>query len=76
VVIIAYFPIMVGDVDGAGSPVFGGVSIALLALIVVFPVVGLVQAAVLKRTRPAVYDDITEAISDSSAATVPDALAD
>jgi amino acid transporter len=76
VVIIAYFPIMVGDVDGAGSPVFGGVSIALLALIVVFPVVGLVQAAVLKRTRPAVYEGITEAISDSSAATVPEALAD
>ncbi|MDO9395668.1 MAG: APC family permease [Herbiconiux sp.] len=71
VVIIAYFPIMVGDVDAAGVPVFGAVSIALLALIVVFPAIGLVQAAVLRRTRPAVYADITDAISTSSAATLP-----
>ncbi|WP_291054544.1 APC family permease [Herbiconiux sp.] len=71
VVIIAYFPLLVGDVDAAGNPVFGGVSGILLALIVLFPAFGLVQALVLKGRRPAVYSGITEAISDSSAATVP-----
>ncbi|MGA1836215.1 APC family permease [Herbiconiux sp. 11R-BC] len=71
VVIVAYFPLLVGDVDAAGSPVFGTVSLVLLALIILFPAFGLVQALVLKRTNPAVYADITEAISDSSAATVP-----
>ncbi len=71
VVIVAYFPLLVGDVDAAGSPVFGTVSLVLLGLIILFPAFGLVQALVLKRTNPAVYADITEAISDSSAATVP-----
>jgi hypothetical protein len=73
VIIIAYFPIMVGDVDADGVPVFGGVSIALLALVVIFPLIGLVQAAVLRSRRPAVYATITDAISDSSASTVPGA---
>ena len=62
VVIVVYFPMLVGDVDAGGNPVFGTVSAVLIALIVVCPVVGLVQAAYLRRRRPAAYADVMDAI--------------
>ncbi len=49
--------------DADGSPVFGGLSWFLLALIVVFPVVGYVQAAWIKARRPAAYAKLTDAIA-------------
>ncbi|MFT4212991.1 MAG: APC family permease [Microbacterium sp.] len=61
--IVAYFPIMVGDADADGDPVFGGVSWFLLSLIVVFPVIGLVQAAWIRVRRPAAYAKLTDAIA-------------
>lgn len=64
VIITANFPMLVGDVNASGAPSFGLVSAVLLALIVICPVFGLIQAAVLKRTKPAVYTDIMDAISD------------
>ncbi|MFZ4896270.1 APC family permease [Plantibacter sp. Mn2098] len=64
IVIIVNFPMLVGDVNAKGAPVFGLVSAVLLALIVLFPLFGLVQAAVLKRTKPAAYLTIMDAISD------------
>ncbi|WP_432514734.1 APC family permease [Kineococcus sp. SYSU DK001] len=45
---VRYFPMLVGDHDDAGAPVFGPVSLSLLAALVVVPVAGLVQAAVLR----------------------------
>lgn len=62
VVIVVYFPMLVGDVDAGGNPAFGTVSAVLLALIVVCPVVGLVQAAYLRRRLPAAYADVMDAI--------------
>ncbi|MFE1663185.1 APC family permease [Microbacterium sp. P02] len=62
VLIIAYFPIMVGDVDGQGSPVFGAVSWFLLALVVVFPLLGYAQAAWIKHRRPAAYAKLIDTI--------------
>lgn len=56
------FPFLVGDVDADGAPVFGALTAVLLGLIVLFPLVGLVQALWLKRYNPAVYDQITDAI--------------
>ncbi len=61
--IIANFPMLVGDVDATGTPAFGTVSAVLLGLIVLFPAVGWVQAIVLKKAQPAVYDTLTDAIS-------------
>jgi len=63
IVIASNFPMLVSDVNADGIPVFGTVSAVLLGLIVVFPAVGLVQAAVLKRTDRAAYDNMTDAIS-------------
>jgi len=61
--IVAYFPIMVGDVDAEGTPVFGGLSWFLLALVVLFPVLGYLQAAWIKARRPAAYAKLTDAIA-------------
>lgn len=63
ILIVAYFPIMVGDVDGAGTPVFGAVSWFLLALIAIFPVLGYVQAWWIKTRRPAAYAKLTDSIA-------------
>ena len=57
------FPFLVGDVDAAGVPVFGAVSAVLLGLIVVFPVVGIIQAAIIKRKNRDAYEAITETIA-------------
>lgn len=63
VLIVAYFPLMVGDVDAAGIPTFGGLSWFLLALVVLFPVIGYVQAAWIKARRPAAYAKLTDTIA-------------
>jgi amino acid transporter len=63
IVIIANFPMLVGDVDTTGTPTFGTVSAVLLGLTILFPLIGWIQAVVIKKTRPAVYDTLTDAIS-------------
>ncbi|MEX0150861.1 APC family permease [Microbacterium sp. LMI1-1-1.1] len=63
VIIVAYFPVMVGDMDADGAPVFGAVSWALLALVVVFPALGYAQAAWIRRRRPAAYAKLTDTIA-------------
>ncbi|WP_345802366.1 APC family permease [Microbacterium sp. AZCO] len=63
VLITAYFPIMVGDVAADGTPVFGAVSWFLLALVVIFPAIGYVQAAWIRKRRPAAYAKLTDTIA-------------
>lgn len=63
VLIVAYFPIMVGDVDAEGAPAFGGLSWFLLALVVVFPAAGYAQAAWIRARRPNAYAKLTDAIA-------------
>ncbi|KQR23335.1 APC family permease [Microbacterium sp. Leaf151] len=63
VIIVVYFPIMVGDVDGDGAPVFGAVTWSLLGLVVVFPLLGYAQAAWIRRRRPAAYAKLTDTIA-------------
>lgn len=63
ILIAAYFPIMVGDVDADGAPTFGAVSWFLLALIVIFPVLGYAQAWWIKKRRPAAYAKLTDSIA-------------
>ncbi|MEH3090365.1 MAG: APC family permease [Microbacterium arborescens] len=63
VMIAVNFPMLVSDVDADGTPVFGATSIALLSLIVLFPLIGLVQAAWVRSRRPAAYTKLTDAIA-------------
>lgn len=62
-IIVAYFPLLVGDMDASGQPDFGIVSILLLALVAIAPLAGLVQAWVLRRRNGKAYQQITDALS-------------
>jgi amino acid transporter len=62
VIITAYFPMLVGDVDAEGVPVFGALSLSLIAVILLTPIAGYVQALVLRKRDPEAYVRITEAI--------------
>jgi amino acid transporter len=63
VVIVENFPLLVGDVDSAGAPAFGGLSWFLLCLVAVAPIFGYVQAAWVKSRRPAAYAKLTDTIA-------------
>lgn len=57
------FPMLVSDVDAEGLPVFGITSVSLLSLIVLFLLIGFVQAAWLRARRPVAYAQLTDAIA-------------
>jgi amino acid transporter len=61
-IVAANFPLMVGDLDTSGQPAFGTVSITLLAITAAAPVVGLIQAWILRRRNSTAYQHITDAI--------------
>lgn len=63
VVVTMNFPMLLGDMDAEGAPTFGAISFFMLGLIVAFPVFGYLQALYLRKSRPAAYEKITEAIS-------------
>ncbi|MBU8816510.1 APC family permease [Mycolicibacterium goodii] len=55
------FPLLVGDVDTDGNPVFGALSMALLASVAVTVGTGVVLALVLRARGARAYGEITEA---------------
>lgn len=58
---ITNFPLLIGDVDAKGNPVFGGLSAALLILFAAFFLAGIVQAVFLRARNREAYREITEA---------------
>ncbi|MBU3994484.1 MAG: amino acid permease, partial [Actinobacteria bacterium] len=66
VLIIAYFPMLVGDLDADGNQFWGIASIVTLGLVILAPVIGWVQAASMKRRDPATYANITERIESEA----------
>ena len=63
VAIGANFPMLVGDVDAAGTPRWGALSIGLVGLVVLLPAIGWVQGTVMKKARPQTYEQLTESLS-------------
>jgi amino acid transporter len=63
VLIVANFPVMVGDTDAKGDPTFGPLSWFLLMLVVVFPIIGYVQAWWIRNRRPAAYAKLIDTIA-------------
>lgn len=59
----ANFPMLVGDVDEAGVPGWGALSLGLVGLVVILPAIGWVQASVMKRARPVAYERLTESLT-------------
>lgn len=66
VLIIAYFPMLVGDLDAEGNQFWGTASFITLGIVVLAPVVGWVQATNLKRNKSEVYENITERIESEA----------
>ena len=62
VIITVNFPMLVGDVDAKGAPVFGVTSAVLLALVILLPLFGVLQALFIRATRPKEYEQIVDAI--------------
>lgn len=59
------FPLLIGDVNAEGVPQFGGLTLVFFGVIVLFPIIGLVQAAVMKRTAPEKYEGVIDTIGVS-----------
>ncbi len=55
VLIFVNFPLLVGDVDEEGTPVWGTLSIVLAGVVVAAIVLGVAHALVLRATRPDIY---------------------
>lgn len=62
-IIAANFPMLVGDVDAEGVPVFGILSMVLMGTIPVVALIGYVQAQVLRKKDPEAYAAMTDAIA-------------
>lgn len=66
VLIAANFPLLVSDVDAEGNPVWGPISITLVAVVVLAPVIGLVQAAVMRTRAPEAYAQIMRRFDENA----------
>ncbi len=64
VLIATNFPLLVGDVDATGNPTWGVLSSVLLAVVLAGPVIGVVQALVLRSKKSPVYENITAVTAD------------
>lgn len=62
VLILMNVPLMVGDVDAAGDLTWGAPSLITLIVVFVTPVVGVIQAVVMRRRTPETYARITEGL--------------
>jgi amino acid transporter len=56
--IAANFPLLVGDVDAEGNPTWGVISVVLLAVVIIAPIAGIVQALILRSRRPLAYQQV------------------
>ncbi|CAH0226468.1 Putrescine importer PuuP [Microbacterium oxydans] len=66
VLIAANFPLLVNDVDETGAPAWGPISISLVAVVVLAPIAGLVQAAIMRRTTPGAYAQIARRFDENA----------
>lgn len=66
IVVVAYFPILVGDVDASGDAVFGMTSAVLLALCVLVPAFGIVQAQWFRRNRGARWAGLLDSLTEDA----------
>lgn len=64
VLIVANFPLLVGDVDAQGAPAFSILSVALLATIVVVALAGIAWALVLRAKHPERYARIVSRLEE------------
>lgn len=61
--VLTNFPLLVGDVDAAGEPSTGLLTVFLVSIVVVFPVGGFIQARYLAKYRKEAYGKLLETLS-------------
>lgn len=64
--IVAYFPMLVGDVDADGRQFWGVASGITLGIVILAPAFGWAQAVGLRRRSPEIYKNITERIESEA----------
>lgn len=60
VIMTMNFPVLIGDLDPEGLPRFGVLSLVFMAIMLAFPVFGLIQAAALRSRKPHNYRQIID----------------
>ncbi|HET8780479.1 MAG TPA: hypothetical protein VFM66_10420, partial [Agromyces sp.] len=63
------FPLLVGDVDAEGNPTWGIISVVLLAVVIIAPIAGIVQALILRSRRPLAYQQVIARFDEETDAT-------
>lgn len=66
VLIIAFFPMLVGDVDGEGKQYWGMASFITLSIVILVPIIGWVQGIGLNHRSQEIYINITERIESEA----------
>lgn len=66
VLIAANFPLLVSDVDAEGNPAWGPISITLIAVVILAPVAGVIQAAIMRSRRPDSYAQIVRRFDENA----------
>ncbi|MGV8966544.1 MAG: APC family permease [Cellulomonas sp.] len=59
----ANFPMLVGDVDAAGVPRWGALSVGLVGLVLLIPAIGWALGTVMKKVRPQAYELLTDSLT-------------
>lgn len=65
IAIATNFPLLLGDVNGSGAPVFGPVTALFFAVVIAVPAAGLAQALVLRHRNRVVYDRVIDSLADA-----------
>lgn len=66
VLIAANFPLLVSDVDAEGNPAWGPISVTLVAVVVLAPLIGLVQAVIMRAKSPEAYAQIMRRFDENA----------
>lgn len=66
VLIAGNFPLLVSDVDADGNPAWGPISITLVAVVVLAPIAGVIQAAIMRSRRPESYAQIVRRFDENA----------
>lgn len=64
--IASNFPLLVGDVDAAGEPAWGAISIVLISVVVLAPIAGIVQALVMRARKPDSYAQVLQRFDEAA----------
>jgi amino acid transporter len=63
VLIAANFPLLVGDADADGQPVWGSIAVAFVVVVIAAPCLGILHGCIVKWRRPDIYRHLVQRFS-------------